>query len=442
MKRSLVCILVSALIAAVLVSCAGTGSQSPDPAVSLDPAESGIAGESRQEDPDPASLPAEESKPDENLSGLEIMYCSFSEKPYFAMVGRCAEGATVFGESEGFGFSSLSWHGWFSLRLKCSGSKTDVTVYQQVDGKTVGEPYVFEAKPKTPDPNEMWPIVTGGDFRFFFQKMLPDLNKTNLPSEGKLNALTTRVTNRVNAIKSYNTEAEVIYLIAPSAMTVFPELVPDIYDNPDGESRLDKVINALRSGGATVIDVRDAFAEHKNDEMPLYYYLDSHWSDYGAFVAYTELFEHIAQKYPAAAPRPAEDFDWHADFYDSGDMTYYLAMSQTKVKEFCYYRTFKADAPAAIASVPRYRRATSLTYSDDVTRQNVINTGRSELPSALILRDSYSTQLYDILAERFNVTHYMGMWDYNWNNNLISSEKPDYVIYVIAEWNADSIING
>ena len=34
----------------------------------------------------------------------------------------------------------------------------------------------------------------------------------------------------------------------------------------------------------------------------------------------------------------------------------------------------------------------------------------------------------------------MGMWNYTWNNNLIMSEKPDYVIYIVAEWNLTSII--
>jgi hypothetical protein len=75
-----------------------------------------------------------------------------------------------------------------------------------------------------------------------------------------------------------------------------------------------------------------------------------------------------------------------------------------------------------------------------VTEEKIINTKREELPSCIVLRDSYSTQMYDILAERMNKTHYMGMWGYRWDQSLIASEKPDYVIYILAEWNLDSVL--
>ena len=46
----------------------------------------------------------------------------------------------------------------------------------------------------------------------------------------------------------------------------------------------------------------------------------------------------------------------------------------------------------------------------------------------------------DILAEKMNRTLYRGMWSYSWDNSLIYREKPDYIIYLIAEWNIDAIL--
>ena len=115
-------------------------------------------------------------------------------------------------------------------------------------------------------------------------------------------------------------------------------------------------------------------------------------------------------------------------------------MAQSRVKEYAYYRTFLFDAPSSVTNTPRYRSAKMLCYSDQVTAENKIKTNRDNLPSAIVLRDSYSTQLYDILAERMDTTHYLGMWDLSWKNSLIQSEKPDYVIYVLAEWNLDSVL--
>ena len=378
--------------------------------------------------------------PTEYVEGsISLEAASFSEKPYFALVGRCSEGAVVTGEANGETVTSNSYHGWYSLRLKCTGKNVDVKISQTVDGKQVGETLEYRIKPKTPS-SDMWPTVTGGDYQFFFQKMLPDFQGQNIPSGGVLNNLAARVKTHLNMLRETNPNAEIIYMIVPSAMTTYPELVPSNYKPASGETKLDKVMAAITKGGGTVIDLKSIFQEHKNDEMPLYYKLDSHWSDYGAYVAYNALFTHISEKFPEAAPRPVSDFNWNEGYYNSGDMAYYLAMSQSKIKEYSYYRTFKDKVPASVTQFNRYDSATSLTYSDEMTYENTIVTDNSKLPNCIVMRDSYSTQMYDILAERMNRTIYCGMWGYRWDNWLIDNEKPDYIIYLIAEWNIDSIL--
>ena len=187
--------------------------------------------------------------------------------------------------------------------------------------------------------------------------------------------------------------------------------------------------------------MREIFHSHKYDEMPLYYKLDSHWSDYGAYIAYTALFDHIAQKYPQAAPRGIEEFTWNPGYYHSGDITYYLGMPQSEILEYAYYRTINFDASDSITSVPRYRNDSMLCYSDDVTWENTIRTDRPELPSCLVIRDSFSTQMYDLIPERMNTTHYQGMWNYAWNAGIIADEQPDYIIYLVAEASIESILN-
>ncbi|MBP5755589.1 MAG: hypothetical protein J6W93_07060, partial [Clostridia bacterium] len=67
-----------------------------------------------------------------------------------------------------------------------------------------------------------------------------------------------------------------------------------------------------------------------------------------------------------------------------------------------------------------------------------IYTYRSDLPSAIVLRDSYSTQLYDILAERFNKTIYKSMWSFSFNVNEVNDSGVDYVIYILTERNIGS----
>ncbi|MBO5869718.1 MAG: hypothetical protein J6Q89_03105, partial [Clostridia bacterium] len=73
-------------------------------------------------------------------------------------------------------------------------------------------------------------------------------------------------------------------------------------------------------------------------------------------------------------------------------------------------------------------RGMQLIYNDLTTEEKVFKTDRSELPSCVVYRDSYCAGIYDILPERMNTTHYIGMWNYAWQKNLMQSEKPDYVI--------------
>lgn len=409
------------------------------------PVSSSVSDSGKPESP----KPSESSQPEADLpeGAVKMVYCSYTEKPYFAFIGTCKDGAVVTGECGGETVTSKSYNGWFSLRLRCDNGTAAVTVSQKVDGIEFDEPRTFTVSPVKPGA-DMWPVVTGGDFQFFFQKMLPDYRGEGIPSDYLLSEITNRVSSRLSQLRAVNPNAEIIYLLVPSSMSVYPELVPESYGKQAAVTKLDKTAEALKAGGATVIDLKQLFVEHKNDDKPLYYKLDSHWSDYGAFVAYTELFNHISQKFKAAAPRKADEFNWNPDYYESGDMSYYIAPNaseavnnQRKIREYAYYRKF-ISAPSSITSIQRYRSSTMLCYSDSITWENVISTGRSELPSCIVLRDSYSTQIYDLIAERMNNTHFLGMWNYNWDNRLINDEKPDYVIYILAEWNLSSVING
>lgn len=435
MKKILYSVLLLLITAAMLLTACGNNEPEESSRAQIESSEARSEAESI---PDEESSEASEDI-DEAANNIKVLYNSYSEKPYFAMVGTCTEGAVVTAECNGETVSSNSYKGWFSLRLLCKGTSAEVKLYESIDGEMLGDVTTLTVRPKTPG-SDMWPVVTGGDFQFFFQKMLPDYQGKNIPGSSAFSGLTNRVKDHLAQLRKYNSDAEIIYLIVPASMTVYPELVPDSYGELASETRLTKTIDAINAGGGIAIDLQSIFAEHKDDEMPLYYKLDSHWSDYGAFVAYQALFEEVAKKFPNAAPRSIDEFNWNPGYYESGDMTYYLAMSQSKVKEYAYYRTFNFSAPSVVTETPRYCSETMLCYNDKVTWENTINTKREDLPSCVVIRDSYSTQIYDLIAERMNKTHYLGMWGYRWDQSLMASEKPDYVIYVVAEWNLDAII--
>jgi hypothetical protein len=422
--------------------------------------ESSEVSKSESSVPEQESSAPEVSKPSPDEDGddhkpeadspIKILSCTYTEKPYFAVIGKCADGAVVTGTANGTTVSSNSYKGWFSLRLPCNGSTVSLTLTQTVNGAQVGESLKYNAAPSTPY-RGAWPLISGGDYQFFLQKMIDDYNGSTVNNANVYSELTDRIKDRLEQLRGYNPDAEIIYLIAPSAMTVYSDLLPEEYKStPASQTNLDLVVDAINASGATAIDLKEVFAEHKNDELPLYYKLDSHWADYGAFIAYDSLFDHISQKFPAAAPKSVDEFNWNGNYYEGGDIAYYLSkneanapLMQSKIREFAYYRTFKdTGVPTSITSVPRYRSSTMLCYDvDAMTPERKISTGRSDLPSCIVMRDSYSTQIYDLIAERMDTTHFLAMWDYGWNTRRIAQEKPDYMIYVISEWNINELIN-
>ena len=377
---------------------------------------------------------------DESIAEINVKFSRYTQQPRFVMIGTCAMDATVTAEYNGQSVSVPSYMGWFELTLENKNNETflDITFSQEIAGESYGEK-IIKVKPSVPQNLGTRAIGSNKAFQFFLEQMVPDFQGNNLFGSSNIDSMKERVSTHLARMHKYNRDAEIIYMIVPSPMTTYPELVPDYYKKGTGMTRYEQVKQGLTEAGATVIDLRETFNEHKNDEMPLYYKLDSHWADYGAYLAYVELFEHISKKFPKAAPRGIDEFSWTADYYTSADACLYLGIPQIEVKEYGYYREFDFPDPSNILSVPRYR-GMQLIYNDLTTEEKIFNNNNRELPSCIVYRDSYCAGIYDILAERMNRTHYMGMWSYAWQNYLIDSEKPDYVIYILTEWNMHEVV--
>ncbi len=430
MKRIISVIALCFLILSLLVSCGKNGGESSSP----EPSAGDLSPEPRSE-PEESSAPPKKA---ENLSGTAVKFCAYSEKPYFAVIGTCTEGAVVHGETaDGERVDSQSWHGWFSLRMKGDSLPVKVTIWETANGSD-SEPYTYSLRPRTPDSGTG--VVTGKNTQFFYQKALPDYQRKNVIGDKAVENIAEKVKTRLSYLREKNENAEMIYIIVPSAATAYPENVPDEYTVQPGPSRMDRFLEAVRKGGAYAIDLREVFEPHKYDEMPLFQHFDSHWTDYGAYLAYEALFDHISERFPAAKPLPLDAFDWNPDFYESGDMPMYLSLPPEQVMDYGYYRKFAVDAPKQITDVIRYRRENNLVYSEAVTQQRRFDTGRPELPTCVVLRDSFGAQIYDILAERMNITDYRGMWNYSWVTAEITADSPDYVIILVAEWNLTTLM--
>lgn len=378
---------------------------------------------------------------------LKVWGLSYSDGDYAVCFGQCAVGAKVTLENEEGTFSVQSSGGTFMLRFYSPLVMAEITLTQSYDGKQIGDPISYKGEIAQTDFGDAWSALCADGYQGFFHKMLPDYMGTNLLDDATLNEITERYSGRVEKLATQVGDGcELICVLVPSSMTTYPEMVPDIYKKASGKTKFDQAKEALEKAGVTVIDMRETFKAHKNDSLPLYYRQDSHWADYGAYLAYVDLFDYISDRYPEAAPRKFNEFEWEWKYYTGGDMAYYFGLDEVEggtCFEYTYQRFMKFDLPQQMSGLKRYKRQNSLGYSsygDVIINGGSFKTERPELPDVFVYRNSYGSQMFDIIAERCNTSYFNPMFTYSFNLAQITKAEPDYVIYIMSEWDFDNIL--
>lgn len=376
----------------------------------------------------------------------------YTESDVFVVLGKCEQNATIKVTDGNSVITTKSDHGYFSARVKNNSSTVDIKITASVPGKGESPATDYRVTRKAPNTSKgsnYWGMIPGDDYQFHMRdyNYLDDYLRTNSFSENNLSRIKTNINAKVANVRKYNPNAQIIYVVVPSGAAIYPETMPEYYTPRNNPSRLEQLYGVIEDSDAVLIDLKKVFTEHKNDDLKLYWKTDTHWTDYGAFVAYTEMFNYIKQTFPDAAPRKMSEFDFVEDYYEWGDVAENLGLRSSPLqiidfKEYNALRVPKFDMPSSISSIKRYVSDRRLTYNPATVQDaKLINTNRSNLPNLLVMCDSYVGQMYDILAERGNSTQYAGMWNFGISTRHLESLKPDFVIFLLVERNLGNIVN-
>jgi hypothetical protein len=359
------------------------------------------------------------------------------------VTGKSEKDATIIvrGGTGDVSFKSSDIYFMGTTEVANTGKTVKLEVSAIVDGKAESDPvtvnamYLAQVKRIRDDSFE---VVLGSNSQGHFVSALPDYDGTSIMKDGQVDSLKGRIETRVQWLKDNTNGTELIYVVVPNSMTVFPETVPAQYKRFEGEGRSAQFIKAAKDAGATVLNVTDAMLAHKTDEFKLFHKTDSHWTEYGAWVAYTELMNYISKKWPDAAPRKIEEMGFYEKDVDGGDMPYYLGLDIKKVREVTVFSNPSFELPITL---PKYVSDHGLNMNHDTTpKYKDVKSNRTNLPSAYVMRDSYGIAMYDMLAERFNRTVYESMWSYGFDTDKIKGLNVDYVIIIIAERNLNDVL--
>lgn len=232
-----------------------------------------------------------------------------------------------------------------------------------------------------------------------------------------------------------------ILAVVPGKANVYPEFLPGRF--PVKDRPLYDQAMAMKLPGAH-LDLKSVFAEaKKQSDWPLYYQCDSHWNDYGAYVAYREIMNLLMPALRVEPiPFPDDYFELVTDHY--GEQLDFLGKGIRLVhtrpeirKGVLSTDLDKKSSDDLITWKQLPPDSDANTVRDPFTRiLNPRKKGR-----LLVIGDSFTVHLSKYLSETFGEVVYT---HYKQDNHvpvsaLVSLFHPDAVLFVTGERKIDDV---
>ncbi len=229
---------------------------------------------------------------------------------------------------------------------------------------------------------------------------------------------------------------ELLVLVAPAKWEIVPEALPAWTDGLLGPTAMDQLLAAHPE--LPIVDVRAAM-EAADDEAPLYSPLNSHWTDYGAWVAFDALAACLRETSPDFADVEAPAV---ADVVRSTDHSEYSGAGWTGAAG--------EDWTSPVYAEPASPMEVTLADGSTETLETTAQLDMLQLPAttrtvdattdhtALVLRDStgngFGPPLQAAFAETMQVVHSLDRPDLMPDARALAAEiDADVVLLVMTE---------
>lgn len=265
-------------------------------------------------------------------------------------------------------------------------------------------------------------VIVGADGWLVYtaESDIEDYQKVDLFSEAELK----HIQKSLDALAARYAERGItlIVVVPPNKNTIYPERVPATVPVLGEISKLEQLTDYLRQNGQTqLLDLRPALMAAKA-EREIYYATDTHWNDYGAYIAYAAILTELHKTVPSLSPHPQTDFKVvtrapeQLDLAENIGTTLYEEARIQFVPQFETHTTYK--------NVTVGGRKLMFSYNPDPS-----------LPKMVLYHDSFFFRVIPLLGEHFHnglfVQNYMGggLWSLSW----VDEQKPDVVIIEFSE---------
>ena len=373
----------------------------------------------------------------------ELTFTSHSGENTVVMGGKCVQDAKIHVRTSDNSIDktfSTDYTDW-CVEIEIPSGITNLLLTQEESGKGESEQIIVTVQPRpgfSLADQGVCQVAFGDKMQGHFFGQLEDWCGTNILSDNQVDGVQKRIKSKVDYLAGR--DCKLVYLIITNPMEIYPETAPERFVRSDKDiSRTEQFEKAARAAGATVIDAREILEEHRDDIYKIYNKTDSHWTAYGAYWGYKILMDEIGKDYEAAKPLP---IDGNFEFYNkesmSGDMMVHLQLQNSLLHE---NGTFVKWLTKAVSNPDVYvKGSVQLDFSPVQDTQTVRNRLDPEgKPTAMIVRDSFSTHIYGYVNNSFSEVYWQNMWNYKFDKDYIENTNPDYYIYIVAERNIGNL---
>jgi alginate O-acetyltransferase complex protein AlgJ len=223
-----------------------------------------------------------------------------------------------------------------------------------------------------------------------------------------------------------------LYLaITPAKASVYPEKLGIEHHRHNTETWGEQLNAHLQKHAA--LKVIDLFAvlKSKKSEGELYYRLDNHWNELGAFFAAQEIIRIMKKDLPELEALDIKGFYMRDSVSTRGNMANmfggFVKFSEAELRLTPKkgYR-WQYGPPGDYPCVPGF------AYCWDY--QKVAQIADTTKPRLLVVSDSYGQWIFPYLADHFSRTvKIFDAWQFKLNEPIVEAEKPDALVILMNE---------
>ena len=289
--------------------------------------------------------------------------------------------------------------------------------------------YQREIKKRFNDVERITKVVKGVDNWFFFtgDSMLIDFTGSSLRSDSELSEWIEKYRGKKRWLERQG--IQYLLIVAPNKMTIYGEFLGEPWISQKGRTRFSQLKGILQeSDKSTFLDLSPMLIRKRQEEK-LYYKSDTHWTQYGAYLAYLTLAEKIETLF--------EDSVFRKDFIFSKTITRTCKREENNCGDLTsmtlefdsFNESFKALDEFSSCAVDDSFDYKLSNINTSVPDPYIAKKCQNRKLKALVFRDSFFESLEPYVSENFETIIYL--WkDYDQKNieELLGVFKPDIVI--------------